>query len=83
MTTNLISLANKKKGRLHKMFHITTVNPILPFWCQQKVSLMALKELLVVTQKQNKHHAISSHLAESEQVQDDFVVQAPFLYNDL
>lgn len=34
-----------------------------------------------MTQNQNKHHAISSHSADSEQVEDDFVVQTQFRYD--
>lgn len=43
---------------------------------------MALKDPPVMTENQNKHHAISHHSADSEQVEDDFVVQTQFLYND-
>lgn len=43
---------------------------------------MALKDPQVMSQNQNKHHAIGSHSADSEQVEDDFVVQTQFLYKD-
>jgi len=43
---------------------------------------MSLKDLPVMTRNQNKHYAISHPSADTKQVEDYFVVQTLFLYND-
>lgn len=50
-----------------------------PFWWQRKVAFMALKKSPVMTQNQTKHQTISSHSADNEQVEDDFMVQTQIL----
>lgn len=80
--TNLISLLNKRKGNFQKMLFNVIISPNMPFRWLQEVYLMAVKHPPVMTQNQNKHQVISSHSADRVQVEDDFMVQNQFLYND-
>lgn len=80
--TNLVSLVNKRKGNLHKMLFDTIISPNMPFWWLQEVYQTAVKHPPVMTEDQNKHHAVSSHSADRVQVEDDLVVQNQLLYND-
>lgn len=75
MVNNPISPAKKRKVFTKCSSLLLSVQRFLPFWWQQKVSFTAFKDSPVMTQNQNKHHTISSHSADSEQVEDDLIVQ--------
>ena len=76
---NTISPAKKRKVFTKCSSLLLSVQFFMPFWWQQKLSFTAFKDSPVMTQNQNKHHTISSHSADREQVEDDLRVQTQIL----